>query len=248
MRTVSAIEPFKHLLISEDSERGTHRTTIECGDLASAIENGVEQEARAAWSAEDINRFTDDGKSAQWDEGGQKWLTVPDYRGRRYWTATEGLTEITEVGVAPPAGAAELTSGQALIQEGETWRLRTDADDLAEARQSKIAELKAAVEKAIKSGFSSSALGARHKYDSEQHNVDWIQAAAASGNKTKITCDDGKGTATSKQPREHTAVQCKTVLTDGMAKLLTRKTRFRTLRDQVNAAADVKAVEAIKWF
>lgn len=145
MRTVSVIEPFKHLLIVEASEQGDHRITIECGDLGAAIANGVEQEARAAWSDADIHRFTDADKSAQWDAAAQKWLTVADYRGRRYWSATEGLTEITEVGVAPPAGAAELTGGQALIQEDETWRLRTDADDLAEARQSKIAELKAAV-------------------------------------------------------------------------------------------------------
>ena len=184
---------------------------------------------------------------SRWNETQQQWEQVVDYRGLSYWTPAGGLIEITEAGASPPAGAAELKAGQTLIQESETWRLRTDADDLAEAKKNKIAEIKAAVEKAIKSGFESAALGAGHKYDSEQHNVDWIQAAVASGNKTKITCDDLKGTATSKKPREHTPAQCKTVLTDGMAKLLTRKTRFRTLRDQVNAAADVQAVESIKW-
>ena len=144
-------------------------------------------------------------------------------------------------------GATKLMAGQALIKDGDVWRLRTPADDLADAKKAKIAELKAAVEKAIKSGFSSSALGQAHTYDSEQHNIDWIQAAVLSAAKTKITCDDGTGQATSKTPREHTAAQCKTVLTDGMAKLLTRKTRFRTLRDEVNGAADVRAVEAIQW-
>ena len=188
-----------------------------------------------------------DGQLARWDEAEAQWSQVADYRGARYWTARAGLIEITEVGVSPPSGATKLTAGQALIQDGETWRLRTDADDLADSRQAKIAELKTAVEKAIKSGFESAALGTKHKYDSEQHNVDWIQAAVASGNKTKITCDDGKAAATSKKPREHTAAQCKTVLADGMAKLLARKTRFRTLRDQVNAAADVQAVTTIKW-
>ena len=188
-----------------------------------------------------------DRQIAKWEETQAQWSQVVDYRGARYWTARQGLIEITEVGVSPPSGATKLTDGQTLIQDGQTWRLRTDADDLADARQSKIAELKVAVEKAIKSGFSSSALGQAHTYDSEQHNVDWIQAAVACGKKTKITCDDGKSTATSKQPREHTAAQCKTVLTDGMARLLTRKTRFRTLRDKVNAAADVAAVEAIQW-
>lgn len=246
MRTVSVIEPLKHLLIIDVSEQRVHRTTIECGDLAGAIKNGAEQEARAAWSAGDIDRFTADDKSAQWDEGSQKWLTVADYRGQ-YWTADGGLVEITEPGVSPPAGAAELTAGQALIQEGETWRLRTDADDLVEARQSKIAELKAAVEKAINSGFESAALGTKHQYDSEQHNIDWIQVAVLSGTKTRITCDDGRGAATSKTPREHTAPECKQVLTDGKTALLARKTRFRTLRDQVTAAANVGAVKAIKW-
>ena len=184
---------------------------------------------------------------ARWNDVQQQWSQTLDYRGRRYWTASAGLIEISEAGVSPPAGATALTDGQTLIQEGETWRLRTEADDLAEARQSKIAELKAAVEKAIQGGFSSSALGQAHTYDSEQHNIDWIQAAVLSAAKTRITCDDGKGAATSKQPREHTAAQCKTVLTDGMAALLTRKTKFRSLRGQVNAAADVAAVKAIKW-
>ena len=188
-----------------------------------------------------------DGQVARWNKAQAKWSQAVDYRGARYWTAKAGLIEITEVGVHPPMGATKLADGQKLIQDGETWRLRTDADDLADARQSKIAELKAAVEKVIKSGFESAALGDKHKYDSEQHNVDWIQAAVASGNKTKITCDDLKAAATSKKPREHTAAQCKTVLTDGMAKLLRRKTRFRVLRDQVNAAADVQAVTTIKW-
>ena len=247
MRAVSVIKPFGHLLITDDSKRGVHRTTIECGDLASAIANGAEQEARAAWSGDDISRFAADDQSAQWDEDKQQWLTVPDHRGRRYWTAAEGLTEITEVGVAPPVGATELTAGQALIQQGETWRLRTDADDLAEARQAKIAELKAAVEAAIKGGFGSSALGAVHTYDSEQHNIDWIQAAVLVGGAAKITCDDGTGTAASKMPREHTAEQCQTVLADGVAALLARKTRFRTLRDQANATTEVGAVKAIKW-
>ena len=185
-----------------------------------------------------------ENKIARWDDDKQQWSAAPDYRNLRYWTAAAGLIEITEAGVSPPAGATALTAGQTLIQEGQTWRLRTEADDLADARQSKIAELKAVVEKAIKSGFSSSALGQAHTYDSEQHNIDWIQAAVLSAKKTQITCDDGA----KKKPREHTVAQCKQVLTDGMAKLLTRKTRFRTLRDQVNAAADVKAVEAIKWF
>ena len=188
-----------------------------------------------------------DTQIARWHETRAQWSQVVDYRGLDYWTASAGLIEITEPGVSPPSGAKKLMAGQTLIQEGETWRLRTDADDLAEDKKAKIAELKAAVEKAIKSGFESAALGATHTYDSEQHNIDWIQAAVLSKTKTQITCDDGKGTATSKTPREHTAAQCKTVLTDGMAKLLTQKTRFRTLREQVNKAADAAAVEAVVW-
>ena len=187
------------------------------------------------------------GQIAQWNQAQQQWAQILDYRGARYWTAAGGLIEITEIGVSPPMGATRLAEGQTLMQDGEVWRLRTPADDLADAKKAKIAELKAAVEKAIKSGFNSSALGAAHTYDSEQHNIDWIQAAVLSAAKTRITCDDSTGAAASKTPREHTVAQCKTVLTDGMAKLLARKTRFRTLRDKVDAAADVAAVEAIKW-
>ena len=188
-----------------------------------------------------------DGQVARWNETQAQWSQVAAYRGARYWTAAGGLIEIADPGVFPPSGAIKLMAGQTLIQDGKIWRLRTDADDLADSKKTKIAELKAAVEKTIKGGFDSSALGAAHTYDSEQHNIDWIQAAVLSGAKTQITCDDGTGAATSKKPREHTAAQCKQVLKDGMAKLLAHKTRFRTLRDQVNAAADVAGVVAVQW-
>lgn len=187
-----------------------------------------------------------DNKIAKWDEATGEWSQVADYRGQ-YWTAAGGLVEITESGVSPPTGATELAAGQELIQVGAVWHLRTAATELEEAQYIRIQVLKAKAAEEIESGFESSALGSKHKYDSEQHNIDWIQAAVLSGVATKITCDDLKGTATSKAPRQHTAAQCKTVLTDGMAALLKHKTKFRGLRDQVNAAADAAAVEAIKW-
>ena len=187
-----------------------------------------------------------DNKIARWDDATGKWSQVDDYRGQ-YWTADGGQAEITESGVSPPVGATELTAGQELIQVGTVWHLRTAETELAAAQHIRIEVLEAKTATEIQSGFESSALGAAHTYDSEQHNIDWIQAAVLAGTKTRITCDDGKGAATSKTPREHTAAQCKTVLDDGMAALLSHKTKFRTLRDQVNAAADVAAVEAIKW-
>ena len=184
---------------------------------------------------------------ARYDESQDSWRLVADYRGRRYWAAAQELMEITEAGVLPPAGTTELTAGQELIQVGAAWRLRTAATELAAAQYIRIQVLQAQADAEINSGFESSALGAKHRYDSEQHNIDWIQAAVLSGAAAKITCDDLKNTATSKTPREHTAAQCKTVLTDGMAKLLARKTKFRNLRGQVNAATDIAAVEAIQW-
>lgn len=186
-------------------------------------------------------------KIAKWNETKQQWTQVDDYRGRRYWTPTEGMVEISNAGVSPPAGADELAAGQTLIKDGETWRLRMRADDLADTKKTKIAELKFECTKNILRGFSSSALGSAHTYDSEQHNIDWIQAAVLAAADTQITCDDGKGATASKQPRKHTPVQCKTLLADGMAALLAHKTRFRALRDQVNKAADTAAVAAIGW-
>ena len=187
-----------------------------------------------------------DNKVAKWDEAKDEWSQVADYRGQ-YWTADGGEVEITESGVSPPAGATELTAGQELIQVGAVWRLRTAATELAAAQHTRIEVLEAKAAAEINSGFESSALGSKHQYDSEQHNIDWIQAAVLSGAAAKITCDDDKGAATSKTPREHTAAQCKTVLTDGMAALLVHKTKFRGLRDRVNAATDIAAVKAIKW-
>lgn len=187
-----------------------------------------------------------DKQIAQWDEATGKWSQVADHRGQ-YWTAAGGLVEITESGVSPPVGATELTAGQDLIQVGDVWHLRTAATELAAAQYTRIEVLEAKTAEEINSGFESSALGAAHTYDSEQHNIDWIQAAVLSGAGAKITCDDLKNTAASKAPRQHTAAQCEQVLTDGMAVLLAHKTKFRRLRDQVNAATDIAVVEGIQW-
>ena len=119
--------------------------------------------------------------------------------------------------------------------------------DLAGFKKTKIESLAESLSLDINSGFESDALGATHHYDSEQHNIDWIQAASVSDVDSPVTCDDLDGNEDSKQPRNHTSAQCLIVLKDGMSALLAHKTKFRTLRDQVLAAADEAAVNAINW-
>lgn len=122
-----------------------------------------------------------------------------------------------------------------------------DAADLLFAKQEKIDSLTALASVAINSGFESTALVTTHKYDSEQHNIDWNQAVVVSGTSQPITCDDLQGNADSKQPRVHDATQAKQVLEDGMAALLAHKSKLITLRTQVMNAADEAAVNAINW-
>lgn len=185
----------------------------------------------------EISRFED-----------ESWKTISDYRGYRCYTIENGEELITDVNVTPSSDAIELNANDSVIQnEDGTWRLRTEDDDLNDLKQYKIHKLMALVDSDINSGFESTALDTNHYYDSEQYNVDWIQASALLNDDALITCDDLKGNVDSKQPRNHTAEQNLHVLKDGMAALLSFKTKFRDLRDRVNAASDESEVENINW-
>lgn len=176
-----------------------------------------------------------------------EWAIIPDYYGVRYYTPGAGATVITEVGIGLPRDAIRLDDGDQVIQADGQWRLRTEADDLNEAKQDKIADLQAQANAAITDGFESGALGKTHKYDSEQHNIDWIQAAVVSNEDTLITCDNGRGRPDSKQPRNHNPAQSMQILKDGKTALLARKTKFRELRKKVMAAGTTAKVNAINW-
>ncbi|NKB37843.1 MAG: hypothetical protein GKR93_11855 [Gammaproteobacteria bacterium] len=154
-----------------------------------------------------------------------------------------------------PAGCLQITDDQwqDLIDNNGLRRIENDAvvvidHPLENIKADRISALNESFVTALNGGFDSDALGTTHKYDSEQHNRDWIQASVVSGNIDElITCDDKLANADSKHPRVHTVSQSQQAMKDGMTALLAHKTKFRTLRDSVNAATTKAEVEAIVW-
>lgn len=190
-----------------------------------------------------------DYQTAKFDRNTKQWSLVTDYRNYKYWTPEDGDAEITAINITPPDNAIAIMNGsEKLIKtENGTWRLRNADDDLNDIKVQKITELVNAFNIEFTAGFESDAFGSTHRYDSQQHNIDWIQGASNSKKDRPITCDDLLGNPDSKQPRIHTKDQALQVKEDGMDALLALKNKFRDLREQSEIAADEAAVNAINW-
>ncbi|WP_353214703.1 hypothetical protein [Salinisphaera hydrothermalis] len=125
----------------------------------------------------------------------------------------------------------------------------TAADQLAAAQSAKIAEINAACEAAIVSGFTSDALGKTYTYRSRRDDQVNLMGAAMSGTDTQFKCADADGLYAM---RDHTAAQIKQVFADGVARKLALIEQSNALTDEVNAIAPdddapIEAVHAITW-
>lgn len=125
----------------------------------------------------------------------------------------------------------------------------TVAEKLNAAQSAKIAEINAACESAIVSGFTSDALGSTHTYRSRRDDQINLMGAAQSGAATKFKCADSSGVWAL---RDHTAAQIKQVFADGVARKLALIEQSNALTDQVDAitsdhATPIAAVKAITW-
>lgn len=158
--------------------------------------------------------------AVQWYGATGQVELVPDENGRGY------NIEITSLEMVQPALDA--------------WQAAVDAIDnppppsVAYSATARIATLSAACEDAITSGFTSSALGAPHTYQSDrddQTNLLGSHATAiATGQSVPHKCRDG---ASVWAYRLHTPAQMTQVLADGAATKLGHLQRFGLLRDQV---------------
>lgn len=123
-----------------------------------------------------------------------------------------------------------------------------DAAAETAARLAKIDELKQACTTAIQSGFTSSALGTPHTYDSElptdQTNIIGAMVASLSGASIPFTCTDSSGY---KEQRLHTAAQLQQVFQAGMQHIVTNKSHYDALKKQVEQATTVESVNGISW-
>ncbi len=113
-----------------------------------------------------------------------------------------------------------------------------------EMKANKTADINASCAAAIVSGFTSSALGTPHTYDSALEDQLNLIGAVGLGIDLPYRCTDASGV---KEFRAHTAAQLKQVATDGTAIKLAALSKAAALKAQVMAAVDVAAVEAVVW-
>lgn len=117
-------------------------------------------------------------------------------------------------------------------------------DSLDDVKGRQIANINAACASAIVSGFTSSALGAAHHYTATLEDQANLTSLVLLGVDDSFKCTDAAGVKTS---LSHTIAQLKVVLADGGAEKKRHLAKCAMLKDQIAAAADVAAVEAIVW-
>lgn len=124
-------------------------------------------------------------------------------------------------------------------------REMNSTDLLNRSKADKIASLKMACRDAIQSGFTSSALGSPHRYDSalpqDQLN---ILGAKEAGVSRGFTCTDQTGV---KWKRFHTAEQLLQVFIDGSTHIDQKTDTLYEKLALVNAATTIETVNGINW-
>ena len=116
---------------------------------------------------------------------------------------------------------------------------------LSSAKKVKIAALSGECEKAIVSGFTSTALGTPHHYNAQYDNQMNLSILGLAGLDADYTCTD---LATGvKAQRFHLAAQIHQVFLDGLAHKAGLMKKFGQLRSLVEAASTTEEVEAIVW-
>jgi hypothetical protein len=130
---------------------------------------------------------------------------------------------------------------------------KTNAELLSEAIQSKIAELSAACQSAILSGFTSTALGVSYSYPSsmtDQQNLassvlaSLMPSGTVAGWVTPFWCADIDGVWAF---RSHNAEQIQQVGEDGKLAILTNMAKNDQIATSAKAATTVAEVAAITW-
>lgn len=118
----------------------------------------------------------------------------------------------------------------------------TDAEVLATTKTERIAAINAACAATITSGFTSSALGTLHTYDSEETDQINLIGAMSLGIDLPYKCADADGI---KAFRLHTASQLKQVAIDGATVKLAALEKASALKALVVAAGTVGEVISI---
>lgn len=156
------------------------------------------------------------------------WKVVADFRGQMFFDASGNPVKIESLGEVPANLSSVVPAPIALER----------------AQAAKSAEINAACATAIVCGFASPTLGAPHTYDSALEDQLNLIGAVSLGIDLPYRCADAAGI---KAFCLHTAAQLKQVAADGAMVKLAALEKAATLKAQVQAAADVAAVEAVAW-
>jgi len=176
----------------------------------------------------------------------------------RYSKSTGGFYDTAIHGENIPSDVVEITAAEhSALLEAQSQGKRIEADvngfpvavdmpppSLDSVKASKSTEINAACASSIVGGFTSSALGAPHTYDSALEDQLNLIGAVGLGIDMPYRCADAAGV---KEFRLHTAAQLKQVAADGARVKLTALEKAAALKAQVQAAVDAAAVEAVVW-
>jgi len=174
------------------------------------------------------------GKVAVFNEATSKWSQQEDNRGKVYDTSTGMESVHRELGALP----AKLTSQAPTANS--SWDAAAAAGkgawvfDTVKAAADQIAVINAACAAAIVGGFSSTALGTVHTYDSALEDQVNLIGVAGAGVDLAYTCTDAAGV---KAAVLHTAVQLGQVYSDGLVYKAAQLSKARALKNQLEALA-----------
>ncbi len=144
-------------------------------------------------------------------------------------------------------GISESPDGYIAFFNGEP-RAVTTSEILEVSRMAKISELKLACTTSIQSGFTSSALGSPHTYDSElptdQTNIIGAMVASLSGASVPFTCTDSNGY---KEQKLHTSTQLQQVFQAGMQHIVINKSHYDSLKKIVEQATTLEEINGVIW-
>lgn len=156
------------------------------------------------------------------------WSIVEDWRGTVYWLPGDGDSndaevldgrEIEDLGVEPPSDAF--------------FSFPPPSPPVAAQRQ--IEDVSRACEADIVSGFTSSALGTEHAYQSDRDDQLNLVGAVSTGTDMTFKCKDSNGVWDYKL---HTTAQLQQVMNDGAASKHLKLERFNQLKNDVYAIVD----------
>jgi len=185
------------------------------------------------------------GKVAVFDEATNKWSEVEDHRGKVYDTATGDESLHDKLGILPAALTTTApTPNGSWNAVKKAWVL-----DAAKAAAESASVINVACAADIVGGFSSSALGIAHTYDSAMEDQLNLIGAAGANIDLLYTCTDAAGV---KDAVLHTAAQLKQVYADGVAHKTTQLSKARALKVQLdalaaNAATTQTDIDAVIW-